>query len=85
MQRAAAWTSLMSFPLSKVTRLSDYEGAFVLSVRCTRCAHEQPITARQLAKKTGRRDALVTAVAKRLRCSQCGSRDADVRVVGIPR
>ncbi len=74
----------MPFPLSKVQRLGDYEGMFVLSVSCTTCKHERPIAADVLARLAGR-DARVADVVRRLRCSKCGERQVDVQVIGIPR
>jgi len=72
------------FPLSKVKRLSDFQGLFYLSVQCLACNHDRPIAARELASKCGY-NAPVAGVVKRLRCGQCGGREVDVRVVGIPR
>lgn len=71
-------------PLSSVRRLRDYNGMFVLSVQCTACKHERPISAEFLARIAGR-DALVAQVVRRLRCSKCDGREIDVMVVGIPR
>ena len=71
-------------PVSVVSRLSDFEGRFVLSIQCLECGHESPIAAHNLAQKCGR-NTLVTAVVKRLRCSECGGRRVDVGVVGIQR
>lgn len=74
----------MPFPLSKVRRLSDYNGMFALSVQCIACKHERPIAARFLARIAGH-DAFVADAVRRLRCSKCGTRDPDVLVIGIPR
>ena len=74
----------MPFPLTKVRYLSDYQGAFALSVSCTLCHHERAITAQSLAHRAGK-DALVSDVMKRLRCSRCNSRQVEAMVVGIPR
>jgi hypothetical protein len=72
------------FPLSKVNRLSDYEGKFLLSVQCLACKHERALPAKSLANRLGR-SAAVNDVVRRLRCSRCGSRRVDVGVAGIPR
>lgn len=74
----------MPFPLSKIRRLSDYNGQFVLSVQCLACKHERPISARFLARIAGH-GALAADVVRRLRCSKCGARRVDVFVTGIPR
>lgn len=72
------------FPLSKMKRLSDWGGRFVLSVQCLRCEHDRPIPASALVQKCGD-GALVADIVKRLKCSQCACRAVDVGVVGIPR
>jgi hypothetical protein len=74
----------MPFPLSKVRTLSDYEGMFVLSVCCKACKHERAIPAKSLANRVGT-NARVADVVKRMRCSQCNSRQVEAAVVGIPR
>ena len=74
----------MPFPISKVRYLSDYQGAFSLSVSCRNCQHERAIPAQSLAHRAGK-TALVCDVVKRLRCSRCDSRQPEVMIVGIPR
>jgi hypothetical protein len=74
----------MPFPLSKVRYLSDYQGAFALSVSCTVCQNERVIPAQSLAHRATN-SARVSDVVKRLRCSRCNSRQVEAMVVGIPR
>jgi len=74
----------MPFPLSKVRYLGDYEGKFVLSVRCLACLHEKPVPAPALAQRFGA-GARIDDVVRRFRCSACNSRRVDVLVAGIPR
>jgi len=72
------------FPVSFVRRFSDFNGFFVLHVRCRSCGHERSIGAEAFAQRFGR-ETLIAPTVRRLRCSRCGRRDAEVWIGGIPR
>lgn len=74
----------MPFPISKVRKLSDFNGLFSLSVTCRRCRHGRTIPAEMLARYIGA-SGLVGHAVSRLRCSKCDGRDHEIWVVDIPR
>jgi hypothetical protein len=69
--------------LPNVQRLSDQGGQFLIDVRC-RCGYACWIRPKELARRFGW-DLDVSKLQPRLRCSKCGSRQPQVRIVAEPR
>jgi hypothetical protein len=63
----------MPFPVDKIDRLGDYDGAWFLGIRCRCCDHARLIPATFLIRLFGRRRPLAT-VAARFHCSRCKGR-----------
>jgi ribosomal protein L40E len=70
-------------PLSKVRTYRSYSGLFWLCIECRKCGRRSEITAGVLAARYGR-DALVSAVVKRLVCERCKAKDPFV-LIGMKR
>ncbi len=60
----------MTFPLSRIRRLGEYDGQWWLGVRCRCCQHARRIPAEFFIKLFGKQQSLAYAV-KRLYCANC--------------
>ena len=63
--------------LYNVRKLSDRSGNYVLFIKCLRCQHYRYAPPQSFVTLLGEH-ALLTAVAARLRCSQCSAKDVEV-------
>jgi hypothetical protein len=66
-------------PASAIKQLNDHLGRYVIQVQCRGCAHEREIRPVALARIVGW-DAELSRVIPRMRCSQCGKKNCDVRI-----
>jgi len=69
--------------LPHIKRLDDAFGKFLVRIRC-RCGAERACKPDALARLCGA-SATLEAVGRRMRCSRCGAKWAEVVAVSIPR
>jgi hypothetical protein len=60
--------------------LRDYAATYRLSVRCPNCGREIWLNPLETARRV-RWDADLRAISQALRCSGCGSRSAEMRII----
>ena len=89
-QRNTAWTHGLWHPhhsrvrvLTHIKKLDDCFGRFLVRVSCP-CGASRHIEPEALARLVGW-SVTLAALAPRLRCSQCGRKDAEVVAVARPR
>ena len=66
-------------PPSAIKNLHDFNGDYLIYVRCRVCRHTREVAPRELAPRVGWTAELAT-VARRLICSRCGMRAVDVAI-----
>ena len=66
-------------PASAIQKLNDHLGRYAIHVQCRGCSHEREIRPVVLARIFGW-DAELARVIPRMRCSQCGKKDCEVRI-----
>lgn len=64
-------------PPSTVKHLDDFNGDYLIFLRCGACRHAREVAPRELAARVGWA-AELAAVARRLKCARCGARAVDV-------
>ena len=69
--------------LPHIKRLDDAFGMFLVRISC-KCGAERTYKPDALARLCAA-SATLDAVGKRMRCSRCGSKGAEVLAVSIPR
>ena len=69
--------------LTHIKRLDDAFGMFLVRIRC-KCGAERTCKPDALARLCGASATLET-VGRRMRCSKCGDKGAEVSGVSIPR
>ena len=66
-------------PPSAIKHLDDFNGDYLIFVRCRVCRRAREITPRELAGRVGW-TAELSALARRLKCARCGTRAVDVAI-----
>jgi hypothetical protein len=69
--------------LPHIKKLDDAFGHFLVKISC-RCGAHRIAEPEALARLCGR-SATLEAVGKRMKCSKCGTKGAEVVAVSIPR
>jgi hypothetical protein len=70
--------------LPHIRKLDDGLGFFLVRITCRRCKASREVTPESLARIAGW-SATLEQLAMRMRCSRCGSKDAEVVAVRVPR
>jgi hypothetical protein len=70
--------------LPHIRKLEDGLGFFLVRITCRRCKASREVKPEALARIAGW-SATLEQLAKRMRCSRCGSKDAEVEAVRVPR
>jgi hypothetical protein len=68
----------------QIAKLSDRFGDYVLIMTCRRCKHSRRADPHSIAKLLGW-DAPLSAVAARLRCSNCHAKECEITTESMPR
>lgn len=66
-------------PPTKITRLQDHFGDYLIHVQCRKCNHWREITPHALARLVGWATE-IGDVSNRLRCSKCQTKSVDVAI-----
>ena len=66
-------------PPSAIKHLHDFNGNFLIFVRCRACRRAREVDPEELAARVGW-DAKLAAIAPRLKCSRCGASGADLAI-----
>jgi hypothetical protein len=70
--------------LPHIRKLDDGLGLFLVRITCARCNASREVTPEALARIAGW-SATLEQLAPRMRCARCGSKDARLAAVGVPR
>jgi len=70
--------------LPHIKKLDDGLGFFLVRITCRRCKATREVTPDSLARIAGW-SATLEELAKRMRCSRCARKDAQVVAVRMPR
>lgn len=70
--------------LPHIKKLDDGLGFFLVRITCRGCKASRHVKPEALARIAGW-SATLEQLAKRMRCSRCGRRDAEVAAIGVPR
>jgi hypothetical protein len=70
--------------LPHIRKLDDGLGFFLVRITCRRCKASREVSPESLARIAGW-SATLEQLARRMRCSRCGSKDAEVVAVRVPR
>lgn len=66
-------------PPSAIKHLHDFNGDYLIFIRCRACRHAREVAPGELALRVGW-TAELAAVARRLKCSRCGTRAVDLAI-----